>query len=54
MSVSAKESGADQFRELPEQIRLEDTIASVPSAPADPDAGRNIDADRALGHREFS
>ena len=47
------ESHDDRFRILPEPIRLEDTIVSVPaSAPGDPEAGRNVDQDRAVGVRE--
>ncbi len=37
------------YRSLPPQVRLEDTIASVEPDPApDPDAVRNIDQHRAL------
>lgn len=43
----------DRFRTLPEPIRLEDTVVSVPvSAPGDPDAGRNVDQDLAVGLRQ--
>ena len=45
----------DRFRTLPEPIRLEDTVISVPaSTPGDPEAGRNVDQDRAAGVRETS
>ena len=49
------ESPGERFRTLPEPIRLEDTVISLPAgAPADPEAGRNIDQDRATGVRETS
>ncbi|GAB3812449.1 hypothetical protein GCM10028799_08890 [Kribbella italica] len=35
-------------------IRLEDTVTSVPGTPtADPDGGRNIDQDLAVGVRDL-
>lgn len=47
------ESPDDRFRTLPEPIRLEDTVISIPaSAQSDPEAGRNVDQDRAVGVRE--
>ena len=47
------ESPDDRFRTLPEPIRLEDTIVSIPaSTPSDPEDGRNVDHDRAVGVRE--
>jgi hypothetical protein len=45
----------NRFRTLPEPIRLEDTVVSVPAnTPDDPEAGRNVDQDRAVGVRETS
>jgi hypothetical protein len=47
------ESHDDRFRTLPEPIRLEDTIVSIPaSTPSDPEDSRNVDQDRAIGIRE--
>jgi len=44
---------ANDYRRLPDPVRLEDTITSAPaSTPADPDADRNVAQDRAVGHRE--
>lgn len=37
------------YRSLPPEVRLEDTIASVEADPVpDPEAGRNVDQHRAL------
>jgi hypothetical protein len=47
------ESRDNKFRTLPEPIRLEDTVVSVPaSTPDDPEAGRNVAQDQAVGVRE--
>ncbi len=49
------ESPEERFRTLPEPVRLEDTVVLLPAgAPADPEAGRNVDQDRATGVRETS
>ncbi|TCC36258.1 hypothetical protein [Kribbella speibonae] len=49
----SNESRDNRVRTLPEPIRVEDTIVSVPAtAPGDPEAGRNVDQDRAVGIRE--
>ncbi|GAA1550698.1 hypothetical protein [Kribbella lupini] len=44
----------NDYRRLPDAVRLEDTVTSVPGTPAaDPDAGRNIDQDLAVGVRDL-
>ena len=44
----------NDYRRLPDPIRLEDTVTSAPGAPAaDPEAGRNIDQDLAIGVRDL-
>jgi hypothetical protein len=41
--------GEQDYRTLPPEVSLDDTIASVdPDAAPDPDAGRNLDQHRAL------
>jgi hypothetical protein len=36
----------NDYRRLPDPIRLEDTVTSVPGTPpSDPEAGRNVDQD---------
>jgi hypothetical protein len=45
--------GPEDFRKLPDPIRLEDTVVLVPgSAPSDPEGGRNVAQDHAVGVRE--
>jgi hypothetical protein len=52
-SASETSDAAEKFRKLPDPVRLEDTITSAAaSSPADPEAGRNIEQDQALGHRD--
>jgi hypothetical protein len=44
----------NDYRRLPDPIRIEDTVVSVPgTVPGDPDAGRNIDQDLAVGVRDL-
>ncbi|WP_433018861.1 hypothetical protein [Kribbella sp. CA-294648] len=45
----------NDYRHLPDPIRIEETIVSLcADIAADPEAGRNVDQDRAVGHRELS
>jgi hypothetical protein len=51
--MSTEPGATEDFRQLPDPIRLEDTVISLPGgAPSDPEGGRNVAQDRAVGVRE--
>ncbi len=46
---SARTPNRPDYRRLPDQVDLDDTVAGIPPAPPpDPEAGRNADQHRAL------
>ena len=49
MKVTSQGAAVKDYRTLPPEVRLDETIASVePDPPPEPEAGRNLDQHRAL------